>query len=61
MKGSDYVKYWIYEKGEFQKTKNEEIKAHILKCYFEGFFQPEMLKLKLSDILNNPARFPKSK
>ena len=44
MKGSDYVKYWIYEKGEFQKTKNEEIKAYILKCYFEGFFQPEMLK-----------------
>jgi len=21
MRGSDYVKYWIYEKGEFQKTK----------------------------------------
>ena len=59
MKGSDYVKYWIYEKGEFQKTKNEEIKAYILKCYFK-YYQKMMLELKLSDILKNPARFPRN-
>ena len=55
MRGSDYVKYWIYKKGEFQKTKNKEIKAHILKCYFEQVFEPIMLQLKLSDILRSPA------
>ena len=35
--------------------ENKQIKDHILKCYFK-YYQKMMLELKLSDILNNPAR-----